>query len=188
MHLVWCVEIFRNLFPKYPSQDQINKRHCQDAQEKDISKETLISTCSMSILAMSFIYLVLGWVFRKEITEYFHTPDQVHFLILFLFILSIDAFSTIPSAVLRLEGKPLRYVVSKVAGSVIYFGLVVFFINILPNLPNGFLGLKYDAEFGVGYVFLLSKTKKRGLHAVRQKNSNHSCDGIPIHEGRRLRW
>ena len=123
-------------------------------QEKDISKETLVSTCSMSILAMSFIYLVLGWVFRKEITEYFHTPDQIHFLILFLFILSIDAFSTIPSAVLRLEGKPLRYVVSKVAGSVIYFGLVVFFINILPNLPNGFLGLKYDADFGVGYVFV----------------------------------
>ena len=35
-------------------------------------------------------------------------------------------------------------------------------------------------------VFLLSKTKKRGLHAVRQKNSDHSCDGVPIHKGRRL--
>ena len=63
------------------------------AQEENISRRTLVSTCSMSILAMSFIYLVLGWVFRKEITEYFHTPDQVHFLILFLFILSISSSS-----------------------------------------------------------------------------------------------
>ena len=80
MNLVWRVEIFRNLFPKYPSQDQINKRHCQDAHG---------------------------------------------------------------------TGRNQR-----------------FFAD----------------------VFLLGETKKRGLHAVRQKNSNHSRDGVPIHEGCRLRW
>ena len=80
MNLVWRVEIFRNLFPKYPSQDQINKRHCQDAHGTSGNKR--------------------------------------------------------------------------------------FFAD----------------------VFLLGKTKKRGLHAMRQKNSDHSRDGIPIHEGRRLCW
>ena len=80
MHLVWRMEILRNLAPKHPSQDQINKRHCQDTHR---------------------------------------------------------------------AGRNQR-----------------FFAD----------------------VFLLSKTKKRGLHAVRQKNSNHSRDGIPIHKGRRLCW
>ena len=80
MNLVWCVEIFRNFFPKYPAQDQINKRHCQDAH--------------------------------------------------------------------RTSGNQ-----------------------------------RFFAD-----IFLLSKTKKRGLHAVRQKNCNHSRDGVPIHKRSRLRW
>ena len=74
MHLVWRVEIFCNLAPKYPSQDQINKRHCQDAH-----------------------------------------------------------------------------------------------------------GTSGNQRFFAD-IFLLSKTKKRGFHAVCQKNSNHSRNGVPIHK------
>ena len=80
MNLVWRVEIFRNFFPKYPAQDQINERHCQDAH--------------------------------------------------------------------RTGGNQ-----------------------------------RFFAD-----VFLLSKAKKRGFHAVRQKNSDHSRDGVPIHKGSGLRW
>ncbi|MDO4762814.1 MAG: oligosaccharide flippase family protein [Flavobacteriaceae bacterium] len=124
------------------------------AQEKEIGKSTLISTGSASVLMVCLVYLVLGYGFREELAYSFQTPDQVDFLVLFLFILSIDAMAVIPSAVLRLEGKPIRYMLSKVVGALVYFGLVVFFINILPQMPNGFLGLKYDADFGVGYIFV----------------------------------
>lgn len=124
------------------------------AQEKTINKTTLISTCSVSILSICLLYLSLGYLFRQDIANYFHTPDQVNFLILFLFILSIDAFTTIPCAILRLDGRPIKYMLSKVIGSLVYFGLVIFFINILPKMPNGFLGIKYNHDFGVGYVFV----------------------------------
>lgn len=96
------------------------------SQEKNIDRATLISTCTTSILGISLIYIVLGYIFRQDWANYFQTPDQVDFLVLFLLILSIDAFSTIPSAVLRLDGKPVRYMLSKVLGSVAYFGLVFF--------------------------------------------------------------
>lgn len=124
------------------------------AQEKEISKKTLISTTALSIISVGFIYLILGFVFRQQLADAFQTPDQVNFLIIFLFILSFDAFATIPSAVLRLEGKPVLYMASKVLGSLVYFFLVVFFIKWLPNMPNGFLGFKYNPEIGVGYVFI----------------------------------
>lgn len=124
------------------------------AQEKDIDKKTLISTTALSILTFGLVYLVLGYVFRQELANAFETPDQVHYLVIFLFILSFDAFSTIPSAVLRLEGRPLRYMLSKVLGSLVYFFLVVFFLQWLPKFPNGILGLTYNPEIGVGYVFI----------------------------------
>ena len=124
------------------------------AQEKEISKKTLVSTTALSIISIGLLYLILGYVFRQQLADAFQTPNQVNFLVIFLFILSFDAFATIPSAVLRLEGKPVLYMTSKVAGSLIYFFLVVFFIKWLPNMPNGFLGLKYNPEIGVGYVFI----------------------------------
>ena len=124
------------------------------AQEENISKKTLVSTTATSILTAGLLYLILGYVFRYQLAAAFETPDQVNFLIIFLFILSFDAFATIPSAVLRLEGKPVLYMLSKVIGSLVYFGLVVFFIKWLPKFPNGILGLKYNPEIGVGYVFI----------------------------------
>ena len=124
------------------------------AQEKEISKKTLVSTTALSIISVGLIYLILGFVFRQQLADAFQTPDQVNFLIIFLFILSFDAFATIPSAVLRLEGKPVLYMASKVLGSLVYFLLVVFFIKWLPNMPNGFAGFKYNPEIGVGYVFI----------------------------------
>lgn len=124
------------------------------AQEKDIDKKTLISTTSLSILSIGLIYLILGYVFRQQLANAFETPDQVNYLIIFLFILSFDAFSTIPSAVLRLEGRPIRYMLSKVVGSLVYYFLVVFFIKWLPSFPNGILGIKYNPKIGVGYVFI----------------------------------
>lgn len=124
------------------------------AQEENISKKTLVSTTSLSVLSAGLVYLILGYIFRNELAIAFETPDQVNFLIIFLFILSFDAFSAIPSAVLRLEGKPVLYMLSKVIGSLVYFGLVVFFIKWLPKHPEGILGIKYDPKIGVGYVFI----------------------------------
>ncbi|MBS1572926.1 MAG: oligosaccharide flippase family protein [Bacteroidetes bacterium] len=124
------------------------------AQEDNIDKKTLVSTTSLSIISVGIVYLLLGYVFRQQLANAFETPNQVNFLVLFLFILSFDAFSTIPSAILRLEGRPTQYMLSKVVGSLVYFFLVVFFIKWLPKMPNGFLGLKYNPEIGVGYVFI----------------------------------
>lgn len=122
--------------------------------QENIDKKTLVSTCALSIIAIGLMYLGLGYVFRQDLANWFQTPDQVNYLVLFLFILSIDAFSTIPSAILRLEGRPILYTFSKVAGALVNYILVYFFIVILPKQPEGIFGLTYNHSFGVGYVFV----------------------------------
>lgn len=124
------------------------------AQEEDIDKKTLISTTSLSILSIGLLYMILGFVFRQDLANAFETPNEVNFLVLFLFILSFDAFSTIPSAVLRLEERPIQYMLSKVLGSLAYFFLVWFYIMYLRKHPEGFLFFKYNPQIGVGYVFI----------------------------------
>lgn len=157
------------------------------AQEEGIMRRTLVSTCSLSILSAGVIYLVLGYVFRQELANAFQTPDQVDFLVLFLFILSIDAFATIPSAVLRLEGKAGLYTASKVVGALVYFGMVVFFIKILPKHPEGILGIKYDPEFGVGYVFVANLLQSLvTLFIVGKEFSNFSIRGFDFHLWKRI--
>ena len=95
----------------------------------------------------------------------------VNFLVIFLFILSFDAFSTIPSAVLRLEGRPIQYMLSKVIGSLVLLFLVVFSSNGCPKFPEGILGLKYNPEIGVGYVFYCQfGSKYCDFSHCRQKN------------------
>ena len=122
--------------------------------QEDIPKKVLVSTTSISILTAGLIYLVLGYVYRQDLANAFQTPDQTHYLVLFLFILSIDSFATIPSAILRMEGKAKRYMLSKVVGAIANYVLVLFFLAWLPKMPQGFLGLKYSPSFGVGYAFV----------------------------------
>jgi hypothetical protein len=81
-------------------------------------------------------------------------------------------FSTIPSAILRLQGKPFKYMLSKVAGSLVYFLLVIFFIRWLPNHPEGILGLKYNPDFGVGYVFVANLIQSIITLLIVGKNSS----------------
>ncbi len=153
------------------------------AQEKEYSKKQLISTSSLSVLCAGLLYLAVGYIFRQDLANAFETPDQVHYLILFLFILSIDAFSAIPSAVLRLEGKSLRYMLSKVIGSVVYYILVVFFIKVLPAHPDGILGIRYDPKIGVGYVFVANLVQSIITLAIVGKefvNFSFSSFNLPL--------
>jgi hypothetical protein len=61
---------------------------------------------------------------------------------------------------------------SKVAGSLVYFLLVIFFIRWLPNHPEGILGLKYNPDFGVGYVFVANLIQSIITLLIVGKNSS----------------
>jgi len=121
--------------------------------EKDTQK--LISTSTLSVVAVSVIFMIVCYVFRHFISEVFKTPDQVHYLIMMLFILGVDGLCTMPFVMLRKREKAKRFVFVKIFCAIVNFSLLVFFIVILPKYgESGILKLIYSKDFGIGYAFL----------------------------------
>lgn len=122
--------------------------------QKDINPKKLVSTASLSVVAVSFIFIIVSLFFRQGLADAFKTPDQVNFLVIMLLILGIDGVCAMPFVILRKEGKSKKYALVKTVNAVVNFLFVIFFLVILPKLPHGILGFEYNHKFGIGYVFV----------------------------------
>lgn len=123
--------------------------------EKEEDTRKLISTATFSVVGASILFMFFCFIFRQDLAVAFKTPDQVNLLTMMLFVLGLDGLSTMPFVILRKTGRPKRFAIIKIINGVINFLLVVFFIVILPKLgENGIFGLRYDPDFGIGYVFV----------------------------------
>lgn len=120
--------------------------------EKDDKK--LISTAFFSVAAATLLFLIFSLSFNRELAVAFKTPTQVDLLTILVIVLSLDAFSAMPFVMLRKNERPIKYASIKIANGVINFLLVIFFLQVLPRVPQGIMGLKYNPEFGIGYVFV----------------------------------
>ncbi|WP_228412659.1 lipopolysaccharide biosynthesis protein [Chryseobacterium sp. SC28] len=120
--------------------------------EKDDRK--LISTSFFSVLVVTLVYLFFTLLYRQPLATAFRTPDQVDLLTILAVTLALDAFCAMPFVMLRKNERPLKYAAIRITNGVINFLLVVFFIALLPRYPEGIFGLKYNPEFGIGYVFV----------------------------------
>lgn len=123
--------------------------------EKEENTKKLISTATLSVVFASLIFVVFSYLFRTDLAIAFKTPDQVNLLIMIVFVLGFDGLSTMPFVILRKTGRPKKYASIKIINGIINFLLVLFFLVVLPKFENiGFLGLKYNSNLGIGYVFI----------------------------------
>ncbi|MGZ5273116.1 MAG: lipopolysaccharide biosynthesis protein [Kaistella sp.] len=121
-------------------------------EEKNDKK--LISTAFFSVAAATLLFLIFSLTFSTELAVAFKTPTQVDLLTILVIILSLDAFCAMPFVMLRKNERPAKYASVKITNGTINFLLVIFFLQILPRFPDGILGLKYNFQFGIGYVFV----------------------------------
>lgn len=114
----------------------------------------LISTAFFSVAVATLLFLLFSLMFRNDLALAFKTPTEVNLLTILVVILSLDAFSAMPFVMLRKNERPMRYASVKITNGVINFALVVFFLQILPRMPDGIFGYTYNPPFGIGYVFV----------------------------------
>jgi O-antigen/teichoic acid export membrane protein len=121
---------------------------------KEPSKDKVLSTATISILASSLGFLSLGLLFQQQIADLTHI--HVNYITLVVWILFLDALVIIPFAALRAQGKPIKYTAVKLTNVAINLGLNVFLLVYLKALSadNSFWESIYISNFEVSYIFI----------------------------------
>lgn len=126
-------------------------------------KQSVYNNAFIFILSISLIFVAIALLFSENIAQWMQGDDQTvndyaSYVRYFIFILVIDGISVIPFARVRAEGKPLRYGIIKLVNILIFIGLNLFFLLLVPKiLKDGGAFSQYFTwytEKWVGYVFL----------------------------------
>lgn len=95
------------------------------------------------VVTISFFLSLLFIAFKFPIASYLNIAGNEHYITWLAGVMAIDALVALPFARLRLEKKPITFAVAKITS-----------VALLLLLNYYFLKVNYQADIGIGYVFL----------------------------------
>lgn len=117
---------------------------------KKEDRATAYKTATSMVVGTTSIFVILLIGLSQPIANQLGYPTHANYIIWFAFILGFDALSAIPFAMLRLEGKALKFAIVKLVNLFIHLGFVLLFLYIVPD----YLPQHFDPDMGIGYVFI----------------------------------
>ena len=119
------------------------------------NKDKVFSTLLASLTFTSLLFLVLCFAFLPGIVRFVEVPNGESYIVLLAVTVAIDVVSTLPFALLRLEGKALRFGTIKLLNIGINVGLNLFFYLLCPYLEKRGVHVPfYRPDGGVVYIFI----------------------------------
>ena len=119
------------------------------------NKDRVFSTLLTSLLFTSTLFLLLCFSFLPQIVSFLEVGNHPIYFVLLIVTIAIDVVSTLPFALLRMEGKALRFGVIKFVNIIINVGLNLFFYLLCPFLEKKGISVPfYQADGGVVYIFI----------------------------------
>ena len=113
----------------------------------------------VSVFTTSLCFLLLVFAFAQPLSStlgYSSKPEYIRWLAL---IVSLDAFTAIPFARIRLLNKPLKYGLIRIAEVIVNIGLNWFFLFYCArNQETDWVMNIYNPNIGVGYVLISNLT------------------------------
>jgi O-antigen/teichoic acid export membrane protein len=125
--------------------------------ERD-KKEAVYANILTIVGLTSLIFVFCIALFKSAIADAMGYTGQTYLVMLVASIVALDAFTAIPFARLRQEGKAFKFAVLKIVNIIVTLVLVFLFLSWLPawsekgHMPWAFNW--YRSDLGVGYVFL----------------------------------
>lgn len=120
------------------------------------NRKRVVSTSLISIMGSTFLFLIIGFLFKNKISEGLNI--ELQFINYVYAILALDALVIIPFAWLRANEKPMRYALVKILNVAMNLGLNLFFLILLPKMAAGttagFLNTIYIPDYQIPYILI----------------------------------
>jgi O-antigen/teichoic acid export membrane protein len=111
-------------------------------------KKDIYNTSALSLLFSTLFFTILLWVFQHAFGVAIGLQDFPLIIQISIFIIALDALSTIPFAKLRQEQRPRKFAFIKIAGILINIFVTWFYVAWCPRHvdvhANSFLNIIYD--------------------------------------------
>lgn len=115
------------------------------------------ATTLFSLALSSIAFFILTLLFIHPISGLIYTNGHPEFLVMMFFVVSLDAFISIPFAYLRYKGRAWRFMTLRLTNIFLNIALNLFFLVLCPWLNEvapGLIDWFYRPDYGVGYVFV----------------------------------
>jgi O-antigen/teichoic acid export membrane protein len=120
--------------------------------------DRVYSTSVISLFFTTLLFLLIIWIFKEKLAGAILYPEHSDYLWWLALTVSLDAFTAIPFAKLRLQSRPIKFAAIKMINIGLNIGFNVFFLSICPwlmkNYPHSPLLAIYNPDIRVGYVFI----------------------------------
>jgi O-antigen/teichoic acid export membrane protein len=124
-----------------------------------------------SVLSSSLVFSAILIYFAPDIARLLGEPGKGYIIQWLAVILFVDAFSSIPFAKLRIENRPLKFVIAKLGNILLIVFFNILFLLVFKGIYEErflvslkpFIGDIYTPGLGIGYVFLANLLGSAGL-------------------------
>ncbi|MFN3939279.1 MAG: lipopolysaccharide biosynthesis protein, partial [Chitinophagales bacterium] len=145
---------FLNVIFMYGMETAFFRFASQELSEKN--KNKVFGTVQFSLFISTILFVFILLFSAKPIANALHYPDNSAYIFYFALIIGFDTLVNVPFAKLRLQNKPWKYFLVKLANVFINIVLNVFFL--WPALKGNYqlfsaFGFTYNPAMGVSYVF-----------------------------------
>lgn len=111
----------------------------------------------LSVIVLSSLFATLGFAFLHPISEFLGYATHPEYVGMLIFIVALDAISSLPFARLRCEEKAWKFAGIKLANIALNILLNIFFLIICPlihrHTPQA-IEWFYKPDYGVGYILV----------------------------------
>ena len=113
-------------------------------------KNTIYSTASLSLIFSTILFTIVLWYNQSILGGITGLADFPKMIQLSIVIIALDAFSTIPFARLREQGRPKKFAFVRISGIIVNIFFTWFFISYCPqhlkNDPDSWVNLIFDPK------------------------------------------
>jgi len=127
------------------------------ASKKEEKYNSVLGTSLYSILFTTSIFLALSLLFKQQWASYFEI-DNYRIVIYFILIISFDVINAIPFAKLRIDERPVKFMIIKVTGIAINIFFNLFYLYVCRKFyqagADNFFAHIYKPDLVLEYVLI----------------------------------